>query len=75
MRLRNLPKSIARVISQVITSIRNAFAELRNVSWLTPKETVKFSLYVLGFMIISAVIVALLDLGFYNLLKAITNAN
>lgn len=50
---------------------RSAVAELRNVEWLSRKETFRYSAYVLGFMILGALFIALLDTVFYESLRIV----
>jgi preprotein translocase SecE subunit len=51
----------------------DAFRELERISWLTPKQTAKFSGYILVILIGLAVAIALLDTGFFELFKFVTN--
>ncbi len=68
----NLVKGLISLPNSLIKVAADAYSELRQVKWLSPGQVARFSLYVLIFMIVSAVSVALLDLAFYDLLKLLT---
>lgn len=63
-----------RYITAVIKFLRNAIAELKTVTWLSRKDTVKFSLYVIAFIIFSALTIALIDFGLIKLVSFITTS-
>lgn len=49
------------------------WSEIKKVSWLSPKDTAKQTGIVLVFLIVAAVAIALLDLGFTKLIEFIAN--
>ena len=49
------------------------WSEIKKVSWLSPKDTAKQTGIVLVFLIVAAVAIALLDLGFTKLIENIAN--
>ncbi len=49
------------------------WSEIKKVSWLSPKDTAKQTGIVLVFLIVAAVVIALLDLGFTQLIEFIAN--
>ncbi len=51
--------------------VRQVVAELRKVIWPTRKELITYTTVALSFVIVMAVIVSLLDLGFYHLVTAV----
>ena len=46
-----------------VTSFKDMFAELKKVSWPTRKELINYTLIVLAFMAVMAIIIGLLDTG------------
>ncbi len=67
-KLNNLGQNINNIFRNLIKFLQSTFYELKNVEWLSRKEVFKFSSYIMIFLIISAVGIALLDLIFYKLL-------
>ena len=57
-----LPKRIAN-------AFKNMVAELKKVSWPSKKDLVNYSLVVIGFVVVLAVIVGLLDTASSSLVK------
>ena len=51
--------------------VRQVVAELRKVIWPTRHELITYTTVALTFVIVMAVIVSLLDLGFYHLVSAV----
>jgi preprotein translocase subunit SecE len=51
--------------------VRQVIAELRKVIWPTRHELITYTTVALTFVVIMAVIVSLLDLGFYHLVTAV----
>ncbi len=51
--------------------VRQVIAELRKVIWPTRHELITYTTVALTFVIVMAVIVSLLDLGFYHLVTAV----
>ena len=49
------------------------WSEIKKVSWLSPKDTAKQTGIVLVFLIVAAIAIALLDLGFTKLIEFIAN--
>jgi preprotein translocase SecE subunit len=75
--LGNIAKSLnpLLLVRAVLRFFRNAYGELRTVSWLSRKDTVKFSIYILLFLVLSAITIAALDLGLYKLVTFITTSS
>ena len=48
---------------RIVRSFREMFAELKKVTWPTRKELMNYTLIVLGFMAVMAVIIGVLDAG------------
>jgi len=57
---------------KLIAFFRLSIVELQKVTWLSRKDTVKFTGYVLAFIFFSALSIALLDLGIYRFVTLIT---
>jgi preprotein translocase subunit SecE len=51
--------------------VRQVIAELRKVIWPTRHELITYTTVALTFVVVMAVIVSLLDLGFYHLVIAV----
>lgn len=51
--------------------LREVIAELRKVIWPTRNELITYTTVALTFVVVMAVIVSLLDLGFYHLVTAV----
>jgi preprotein translocase subunit SecE len=51
--------------------VRQVVAELRKVIWPTRHELITYTTVALTFVVVMAVIVSLLDLGFYHLVTAV----
>ncbi len=51
----------------VLNFFKNVFNEIRLVEWLTLNKTVRYTLLVLGFIIVFTLAVALTDQGLFNL--------
>ncbi len=51
----------------VLNFFKNVFNEIRLVEWLSLNKTVRYTLLVLGFIIIFTLAVALTDQGLFNL--------
>lgn len=56
-----------------ILSVKNMIAELKKVSWPTRKELRNYSIVVVTFMLLMAVVIGLLDLGSTALVQALVN--
>lgn len=56
-----------------ILSVKNMVAELKKVSWPTRKELRNYSIVVVTFMVLMAVVIGLLDLGSTALVRALVN--
>jgi preprotein translocase SecE subunit len=67
-------KTIGGAIKAFFGFFKDAFKELESVEWLTPKQTFKFTGYILIVLIGLAVLIALLDTAFFNLFKFVANA-
>jgi len=51
----------------VLNFFKNVFNEIRLVEWLTFNKTVRYTLLVLGFIVVFTLAVALTDQGLFNL--------
>jgi len=51
----------------VLNFFKNVFNEIRLVEWLTLNKTVRYTLLVLGFIVVFTLAVALTDQGLFNL--------
>ncbi len=51
----------------VLNFFKNVFNEIRLVEWLSLNKTVRYTLLVLGFIIVFTLAVALTDQGLFNL--------
>ena len=54
---------------RVANAFKNMVAELKKVSWPSKKDLVNYSLVVIGFVVVLAVIVGLLDTASSSLVK------
>lgn len=51
----------------VLNFFKNVFNEIRLVEWLSLNKTVRYTLLVLGFIIVFTLAVAITDQGLFNL--------
>ena len=69
-------KRIASGFVNLIKGIRDfifgAFGELKKVVWLKRKDAIKFTVYVSVFLLASSLFIAMLDIGFFRIVKYIT---
>jgi preprotein translocase subunit SecE len=63
---------VGKATNALFRFFKEAYAELKTVTWLSRKDTVKFSVYILLFILFSALTIALIDLGLYKLMTFIT---
>jgi preprotein translocase subunit SecE len=56
---------------RMLTAIQNTIAELKKVTWPTRKDLISYTLVVLAFMAVMAIIVGVLDFGASRLISAI----
>ena len=56
---------------RVVSAFKNMRAELRNVAWPSRKDLINYSLVVIGFVVVLAVIIGLLDTGSSFLVKTL----
>ena len=54
---------VTAIPGRVVTAFKNMRAELRNVAWPSKKDLINYSLVVIGFVVVLAVITGLLDTG------------
>ncbi len=52
-----------------ILSFKNMIAELKKVTWPSRKDLINYSVIVIAFMVLMAVVIGLLDLGASTLLR------
>ena len=55
-----------------IRYMREMFGELKKLTWLTPKELLSHTLAVFAFVLGMALIIYVLDLGFYEVFKLLS---
>ncbi len=60
---------IVALPGRVVNAFKNMAAELKKVSWPSKKDLVNYSLVVIGFVVVLAVIVGLLDTVSSSLVK------
>ena len=60
---------IVALPGRVVNAFKNMAAELKKVSWPSKKDLVNYSLVVIGFVVVLAVIVGLLDTASSSLVK------
>lgn len=56
-------------MNRIITFLQESRQELRRVNWPTKDETKRYTLFVIGFSIVFAVFLGLLDFAFLRLLE------
>ena len=56
---------------RVVSAFKNMRAELRNVAWPSKKDLINYSLVVIGFVVVLAVVIGLLDTGSSFLVKSL----
>ena len=56
---------------RVVSAFKNMRAELRNVAWPSRKDLINYSLVVIGFVVVLAVVIGLLDTGSSFLVKSL----
>lgn len=59
------------IVEKVVKYFREVYGELKRVSWPTKKELVSYTVAVVVFVVLMAVIVGLLDFVFANGIKLI----
>ncbi len=57
-------KKILSIPDQIVNFIKLTFEELKNVVWLSRKQTIKYTVIILVVLIVSALIILALDKGF-----------
>lgn len=62
---------IVALPGRIALAFKNMKAELRNVAWPTRKDLVNYSLVVIGFVVVLAIIIGLLDTGSSFLVKSL----
>ena len=62
---------LAALPGRVISAFKNMRAELRNVAWPSRKDLINYSLVVIGFVVVLAVVIGLLDTGSSFLVKSL----
>ena len=56
---------------RIASAFKNMRAELRNVAWPSRKDLINYSLVVIGFVVVLAVVIGLLDTGSSFLVKTL----
>ena len=62
-------KAIAWGQRVFVLSFKNMWAELKKVAWPSRKDLTNYSIVVLGFMVLMAVVIGVLDLGASKLIQ------
>ena len=57
------------IISKIITFLKEVRLEMKKVNWLTRQQLIKYTLVVIGFMLVMATFFGTLDWGFAALLQ------
>lgn len=70
-----LSRSLQTSAQAIVNFLRGSIAELRTVAWLSRQNTLKFSVYILLFIILGSLVIAAIDLGFYKLIAFITTSS
>jgi len=68
-----LSKVGARLYRVFYLSIKNMVSELKKVSWPNRKDLTNYSIVVISFMLLMALLIGLLDLGTSTLLRTLIN--
>lgn len=61
--------AVVALPGRIVSAFKNMRAELRNVAWPSKKDLVNYSLVVIGFVVVLAVVIGLLDTGSSFLVK------
>jgi preprotein translocase subunit SecE len=64
-------KGLAAIPQRIRKSVLNTVAELKKVTWPTKQSLINYSLVVIVFMVLMAILVGALDLGTSALIKLI----
>ena len=64
-------KTLTALPGRVVSAFKNMRAELRNVAWPSKKDLINYSLVVIGFVVVLAVVIGLLDTGSSFLVKSL----
>ncbi len=64
-------KRVANFFMKIGLAFKNMVAELKKVTWPSRKELVNYSIVVIAFMVLMAVVIGLLDLGASQLVQAL----
>ena len=64
-------KAVSALPGRVVSAFKNMRAELRNVAWPSRKDLINYSLVVIGFVVVLAVVIGLLDTGSSFLVKSL----
>ena len=56
---------------RIVSAFKNMRAELRNVAWPSKKDLINYSLVVIGFVVVLAIVIGLLDTGSSFLVKSL----
>ena len=64
-------KAFARLYRMFVLPFKNMVAELKKVTWPTREALTNYSIVVVSFMVLMAVVIGLLDMGASALLQAL----
>ncbi len=64
-------KRVANFFKNIGLAFKNMVAELKKVTWPSRKELVNYSIVVIAFMVLMAVVIGLLDLGASQLVQSL----
>lgn len=62
---------IVALPGRIASAFKNMRAELRNVAWPTKKDLINYSIVVIGFVVVLAIVIGLLDTGSSFLVKTL----
>ena len=62
---------ITAIPKRMINAVKNTISELKKVTWPTRKDLLSYTMVVIVFMVIMAVVVGVLDLGASELISLI----
>ncbi len=64
---------MSKIFGGIVGYFQESFAELKKVTWLTRNKAIRLTFIVLGFCLISAAVMGVLDLGFNRGYQALVN--
>lgn len=65
--------NLNNIFEKIITYLKEVRLETKRINWPTREETIKYTLIVIGFMIVTAIFLGGFDYLFINLLRRLVN--